>query len=188
MNIEEIVKGYEQKYGGGKEFFDAMDAALCCEDIYTRLYDMVKDPFRFTFILTGTFGMQFYRWMCRNDKRRAGVILFPGGMRDGVAKSPTLIQLSNPDHWTDRACFLDDSYFGGGTRSGCIQILAVSNQLESIVAYDGSHKRPRWLRSLYRYHQDQGEVDTDTGGGRPGVNFSACLSEIESFVWPEGEV
>lgn len=155
MNLDEVVKGLARKHTGGAAFFDELDRALQCDDIYARVYGMVKDPHRYTFILTGTFGIQFVRWMQRNEQRYAGNILFPGNLRDGKVK-PALYYDIASDRWTDKACFVDDSIYSGTTRATCIHTLYVPKNLPTFVAYDGIPALLPEVRSLYRWHEKEG--------------------------------
>lgn len=150
MNLNEIVEGLAEVYTGGKEFFDALDSALLCQDIYAKVYGMVKDPHRYTFITTGSFGINFINWIIENELEAAGWIIFPGGMRDGKCKA--MIKHDLADCWTNRACFVDDSFYSGITRETCLHTLYVEKDLPSFVAYDGSLDHPPWLKSLYQWH------------------------------------
>lgn len=158
MDIQELAKGYEQKYGGGEAFFTAMDEALCCNDVFEQLYRMVEAPGRLTFILTGKFGREFQQFL--TTRPHAGYMVFPGGMRDGVCKAPDMYRVPDLGYdWTERCVFVDDSFFSGATRATCLQMLYVKKDLKTIVAYDGSHVRQPWVRSLYRYHPEEGPVN-----------------------------
>lgn len=150
--IDAIVAALEEKHTGGAQFFDALDAALQTPEIYNALYELPKDPHRYTFVLTGKFGQEFLMWMNRCSKPYSGYILYPGGLRDGKARPFQFHYFKDPNRWMVKACFVDDSFYSGSTRHSCIQQLAVPKTIETYVAYDGSPVHNVWCHSLYRYH------------------------------------
>jgi hypothetical protein len=156
MDIKPIVEVMLEQHTGGKQFFEALDEALRCPAVYEALYNMTQDPFRYTYILTGKFGEGFLSWMNQQSKPRAGYILFPGDLRDGVAVQYKHLHLTN-DSWYNKAVFIDDSIYSGMTRAVCLQLLTVPADLRTVVAYDGMLPCHDYVHSLYRYHDKDPE-------------------------------
>ena len=154
MNIARKAAEYAKDLEG-EAFFDAMDTALDCESIYQQLYDLILDPFRYTFVLSGRFGMHFYKWVMKAGLPHAGAIIFPGGLRDGKSKAPITLKVT--DRWTQKACFIDDSFYSGTTRATCLHVLYVPKDLPTFIAYDGSVEKQQWVTALYRWHTEQEE-------------------------------
>lgn len=152
MNLEQLVHNLELVHGGGEPFFNALDASLCCADINARVYNMIPDPARKIFLLTGHFGRQFRAWMRDNSKPHVGWVLFPGGMRDGRCRTPEY----NVSEWDfgSRYVFVDDSYFSGNTRWAVLNWVGGHSLVPAYVAYDGSLVQEQFVTSLYRYHRE----------------------------------
>ena len=152
MILDQLVAVLEEEHTGGPEFFDALDTALLDPEICAAVYNQIKDPHRYSFILTGAFGRFFLKWLNKNSKPYAGYMLFTGGLRDGKVRSYEYYYFSIPDTWMLKACFVDDSIYSGITRATAIRQLAVPKILETYVAYDGMQEHQAWCHSLYRYH------------------------------------
>jgi hypothetical protein len=152
--LEQIVTAILAKHKGGREFFDALDSSLKDDAVYAAVHGMIKDPHRYTFILSGMFGRTFLQWMNRTSKPYAGYIVFPGGMRKGVQKPHEFCLFRDPNNWMHKACYVDDSLYSGTTRSTCLQRLAVPDTLETYVAFDGSKIKADWCSSIYRYYDN----------------------------------
>ena len=69
MDLKQIVKSIEQEAVGGKEFFDILDDELGSHYWCSRIYKLVKDPFRYTFICSGTFGKMFVDFLRASENR-----------------------------------------------------------------------------------------------------------------------
>ena len=150
--LDAIVAVLEEQHTGGEDFFNALDDALLEPGICKGIYDMIRDPHRYSYILTGSFGQYFLKWMNANSKPYAGYLLYPGGLRDGLVRAHTNHYFTKPDLWMMKTCFVDDSIYSGTTRSTAIHQLMVSKEIETYVAYDGMLEAESWCRSLYRYH------------------------------------
>lgn len=149
--LDQIVEAIAAKHTGGKEFFDILDANLLDDKVYAAVYGMIKDPQRYSFVLTGTFGQRFLQWMNRCSKPYAGYIVYPGGLRDGKVQQHNYHYFKKPNGWWEKACFVDDSIYSGTTRLTAIHQLSVPQDIETFVAYDGMAVQADWCRSLYRY-------------------------------------
>jgi hypothetical protein len=140
---------------GGEPFFDALDDIICNDsNILERVYNLIKDPHRYTFVLTGTFGEKFVQLLNQTSKPYNGYLLFPGGMRSGVQQPIKYHLLKDPNLWVRKVCFVDDSFYSGTTRTTCLQRLSVPKDIDTFVAYDGSLAKEPFVKSLFRYHKE----------------------------------
>jgi hypothetical protein len=160
--LDVIVSQLEEIHVGGELFFEALDAALDDCQVFSSIYDMFKDPHRYTLVLTGQFGQRYLNWLNRTSKPYNGYIVFPGGMRDGQQKQHQYCLLKDQNNWMHgKVAFVDDSIYSGTTRETCLARLAVPKDIETYVAYDGMVQQQPWCRSLYRYfdhHDLQGNL------------------------------
>lgn len=131
---------------------DAREEALCVDDVFADMYAILKDPFRYTFILTGKFGREFLMWMNRSSKPYAGYIVYPGGMSDGKARQYEFINIKTDKNydWTQKAVFVDASITQGKTRDACLMQLQVPKTLLSLFAYTAPGFDEPWAKSLQR--------------------------------------
>lgn len=155
--IEALVAAVEEQYGAGgrRVMFDALNNLMGEDDkILQAIYDLIKDPQRYSFILAGKFGQKFLNWAIRTSKPFNGYIVFPGGMHDGKQRQHEYCMFKDPNRWMHKACFIDGCFYQGTTRTTCLTRLAVPKTIETFVGYDESVVQPDYLRSLYRCDSD----------------------------------
>lgn len=150
MTLKEKIQYCLDTYGGGQEYFSALDMLVKGDkeildklDGYAfELYIENKLPHRGMPIVSGEFGLHW------KNQNKVGLCV-QGGLRHGT-QIMDLSQYIVPNH---HYLFFDDSYFLGRTAE------AVKQEIERcggifdgcIVIYDGSKQAPHKVWSLYRY-------------------------------------
>lgn len=143
-----IVGKFLDTFGGGKEFFDAIDHHIKHDrTILQELYDMpiINAFYDARIIMSGEIAIAAHNFGFRVD------VIVNGGLRNGAP----IIDLSSFVKPKDVFIFIDDSYYSGKT------FHAVSQEVErcggkvfaAVVAYDGCPYRIDKLYSLYSYYQ-----------------------------------
>lgn len=72
---------------------------------FEKLYNRIKNPFRYTFVCYGLNGQAFLNWVFNNNMPSAGNLLFPQGIVDGHPQGPVMFDVA--DHWHTHAIIFD---------------------------------------------------------------------------------
>ena len=151
--IENLVKELIQQYGGGKEFFDALDDRIKTvnnEDLTLSLVRGCEDKW---LVSTGGFGDKLHKLYEEGKIKCRGVLVFNGKIMT-KDKGVTYYYPSDFDIEDREFVFVDDSLFSGKTFRVIEDFLKKHNStIEYIsVIYDGSKEKSPKIHSLYRYY------------------------------------
>ena len=150
--VAEIIENHP---GGGKPFFDKLDAEVRDVPFSHALFAKARSDHSCSatgFIVSGKFGAYFANWMRMTGSYNL-VINVNGGLRDGEP----IIDLTPFKQLIlhRKFVFLDDSYFSGRTRDTIDKELQKFDAkiIDTYVVYDGSPgERHVGVCSLYRYY------------------------------------
>lgn len=161
MTNEKISKILKE-HGGGKAFFDALDAMVRGDsEILEQFTSFLKsrvNPNTYSLILSGRFG----RALMNNAGRELyehfnEIVLLNGNLRSG--EKPEGYINSFKDY---KYIFADDSFYSGATRNAANTYIKSTCSLggfaepgikQTVVIYDGSKERDNFVFSLFRYHE-----------------------------------
>jgi hypothetical protein len=149
--LDGIVQELLKKYGGGKEFFNALDGRIkdiTNEDIIISLMRGKHDQWIST---SGEFGDRLYELWKSGKVKCRGMVVFNGKMltNNKFVENwyPEDFQLENK-----KFIYIDDSYFSGSTVRKVEGFLSQYNSIiKSVhVIYDGS--KSEFVNSFFRYY------------------------------------
>lgn len=149
-----IITEKLQQFGGGEEYFSALDAELT----KTNNFDIVSLLFEYpasNVVVSGRFGNFIARVHSLGGFRFDSLLVFNGGLRKGDAPilqhGYRLKMHSEPVAYT----FFDDSFYMGRTALAIDKVLrsTYNGYIRNIrVAYDGSPEKRENVSSIFRYH------------------------------------
>lgn len=165
MNLNTIIKGLLKDHPeGGEKFFDALDLLIRGDsDILSIFLDFVMENtsknMEYGVILSGKFGYVLHNnYKDLLNKYFDGVILTNGGIRKGEPAYLGITKLP-----CSKFIFLDDSYYSGKTKSGIEEALKnIDNNakiIDTFVVYDGGVKFDRTVHSLFRYYNNEHDIE-----------------------------
>lgn len=152
--LDELVKELEEKHGGGRPFFNALDdniKSITNVDITLALVKGLKNEWIAT---SGEFGDKLYKLWKDGKFECKGMVVFNGKMltnKTGVNSwYPPDFELDNK-----RFVYVDDSYFSGSTANKINNFLNQHNSKVKrvFVIYDGSKEKKKGVESFFRYYQ-----------------------------------
>lgn len=151
--LDSIINRCLDEYGGGIEFFSALDSHIkdiINEDILLSLTKGLKDEWVAT---SGGFGDTIYKLWKDGKFQCKGIVVFNGKMMTndiGVkAWYPQEFDLNIKSF-----IYLDDSYFSGGTYRKINSFLKhFGSSIKYVyVVYDGSKIKLNRVKSFFRYY------------------------------------
>jgi adenine/guanine phosphoribosyltransferase-like PRPP-binding protein len=156
LALNMMVKELITEHTGGRNFFNALDAAVKNESFFEKLYCLITQETNgyipYSSIASGKFGLAFSNWL---RKMLLGPpLLVSGELRHG---ENTLNLSIYQDEIEDKDfIFIDDSLFSGTTRN------LIRDELEkyggrlvhTYVVYDGAPTKDPEVTSLYRYYDE----------------------------------
>lgn len=150
--LDELVDKLKEKFGGGIQFFEALDDKIKSIANEDMLIDLTKGSKTEWIATSGGFGDSIYKLYEEGKIECRGVIVFNGKMLTnnlGVESwYPANIEIDNK-----KFVYVDDSYFSGGTVKKINNFLKSKNSLikRVFVIYDGSRKKKKLIKSYFRY-------------------------------------
>jgi len=152
--LDDIVQSLLTKYGGGREFFDALDDSIKSITNKDMILALLKGNSNEWVATSGEFGDTIYRLYKNGDFKCKGLVVFNGKMlthKTGVSGwYPIDFDLDNKEF-----IYVDDSYFSGSTARKIDDFLKEHNsKIKSVsVIYDGSKERSKMVKSFFRYYK-----------------------------------
>lgn len=147
-----IVEKLLALYGGGREYFDNLDAEIRAIENLDIVQALFAVPLNHV-VVSGNFGAHVRNLRAQGKIKIYGELIhFAGGLRHG--KAPDILYSTDSFMPATGYTFVDDSFYKGRT------MRAIDAELKRfggfvrnvVVAYDGSLTKRDDVRSLYRYH------------------------------------
>lgn len=152
--LKNIVNKLEEKYHGGRAFFDALDSHI--KDIVNvdMIIHLVAGNENNWIASSGEFGDNLYRLWKEGKFKCRGVVVFNGKMQTNKVGVrgwyPDDFEISGKKY-----LYVDDSYFSGSTVKKINDFLNQHNStIKSVsVIYDGSKEKKSYVNSYFRYYK-----------------------------------
>lgn len=152
--IDLIVDEMLKKYGGGRQFFDALDDAIKDITSIDMIIALVKGNSNEYIVSTGEFGDILHRLYLKGKIDCKGVVVFNGKINT-LDLGATHFYPEGFDISDKKFIFVDDSLFSGKTYKRIEEFLNKHNsQIREInVIYDGSREKSEKIKSFFRYYK-----------------------------------
>jgi hypothetical protein len=154
--MHNLVQRLLEKYVGGTEYFDNLDAELRKPEnfpIFEALFKGLNNV-----VVSGRFGQYFLDQYMKGKISVPGtIVVLNGGLRHGAKADVVFIRGSIAHKWF---VFVDDSFYKGCTQRAVARYLAENDGviIRTRVAYDGSIELEDSVSSFYRYHNPKNTI------------------------------
>ncbi len=151
--IDSIVDELLKKYGGGRQFFDALDDAIKDVTSVDMIIALLRGNSNEYIVSTGEFGDILHTLYLKGKIDCKGVVVFNGKINT-LNLGANRFYPESFDISDKKFVFVDDSLFSGKTYQRIEEFLKKHNSsIKSInVIYDGSKEKNDKVKSFFRYY------------------------------------
>jgi hypothetical protein len=151
--VNKIVDFLLERYKGGEEYFDNLDAEIRKEENKDIIIELFKGLENKSVIVSGKFGSHVLEMYKKGEVKCSGFMFVNGGLRYGKVARASVRGI-----FQSEAVFIDDSFYKGRTRDRINEFLTTkvgykSKVVETRVVYDGSIDKDWSVGSFFRYHK-----------------------------------